>query len=61
MSKTGSNEFPRLGLSRRDFLATGLAAMSVESLAVAAPSGAKGTGADNLETIPTAPFDTLRD
>ena len=35
--------------------------MSVESLAVAAPSGAKGTGANNLETIPTAPFDTLRD
>ncbi len=61
MSKTGSNGFSKLGLSRRDFLATGLAAMSVESMAIAAPSGAKDTGANNLETTPSAPFDTLRD
>ena len=61
MSKTGSNEFPRLGLSRRDFLATGLAAVSVESIAAGAPSTVMGIGANTLETIPTAPFDTLRD
>lgn len=64
MSKTESNSFPNMGVSRREFLATGLAAVSAESILVGTASAAShrtGTAAQSTETVPTAPFDTLRE
>ena len=64
MSKTGSNSFPNMGVSRREFLATGLAAVSAESILAGTASAAShrtGTASQSTETVPTAPFDTLRE
>ncbi len=64
MSKTESNSFPNMGVSRREFLATGLAAVSAESIFAGTASAAShrtGTASQSTETVPTAPFDTLRE
>ena len=64
MSKTGSNSFPNMGVSRREFLATGLAAVSAESILAGTASAAShrtGAASQSTETVPTAPFDTLRE
>lgn len=64
MSKTGSNNFPNMGVSRREFLATGLAAVSAESILAGTASAAShrtGAASQSTETVPTAPFDTLRE
>jgi len=64
VSKTGSNSFPNMGVSRREFLATGLAAVSAESILAGTASAAShrtGTASQSTEMVPTAPFDTLRE
>jgi 4-hydroxy-3-polyprenylbenzoate decarboxylase len=53
-----------MGVSRREFLATGLAAVSAESILAGTASAAShrtGTASQSTETVPTAPFDTLRE
>jgi 4-hydroxy-3-polyprenylbenzoate decarboxylase len=64
VSKTGSNKFPKVDVSRRQFLATGLAAVSIEGVLAGTANAAShrsSTASLSTEPVPTAPFDTLRD
>jgi len=64
VSEEKSSTFRWSKVSRRDFLATGLAAVSAESILAGTANAAShrtGTASQSTETVPTAPFDTLRE
>ena len=64
LSEEKSSTFRWSKVSRRDFLATGLAAVSAESILAGTATAAShraGTATQSNETVPTPPFDTLRD
>ena len=64
LSEGKSSTFRWSKVSRRDFLATGLAAVSAESILAGTATAAShrtGTASQSTETVPTAPFDTLRE
>lgn len=64
MSNEKLSNFRWSKVSRRDFLATGLAAVSAESILAGTANAAShraGSKSGSAETVPTPPFDTLRD